>query len=181
MRNVFIIIIIAAFLLSGCVSLTGKKASPMEIGYGLQLDPGMQIGSTNNSAHLLLSYARLSFDGGHDNMYQIGGQFRHYHDSFDKGGLWYGGEMAYVRFTSIYDESLFVDSNPRAGGFALGGLAGYKFPCKKIPFSGYVSLGLVNFGDFKAGDVTFDAGGTGFTFRVGISLHLTSLFFENGR
>lgn len=171
----------AVFSLSSCVSIVGKKCSPTEIGYGFQFDPGYQIGNSNNSVHGLLSYSRLSFDGGHDNMYQFGGQFRHYHNSFSDGGLWYGGEASYVRFTSVYNNDEWYNEKPRAGGFAMGGLVGYRLPVKAVPISGYAGVGFVTFGDFKSDDMVVDAGATGVTFRIGVSLHLLSLWVDKGR
>ncbi len=181
MKKVLFLLIAVAFILNSCVSLEGKKASPAEIGYGFHLDPGWQIGSSKTSVHGLISYARLGFVNGHDNMYQFGGQVRHYLKPFQESGFWYGGEASYVRFTSVYDNKDWYKENPRAGGFAMGALVGYKIPVKVVPFSGYAGVGFVTFGDFTSEGEVVDPAATGVTFRVGISVHLLSLLKEKGR
>ena len=179
----FLMVIAGFLLLSSCASVNMKKASPAEYGYGLQMTPGWQIGDGNTSIHALASYAKLGFDGGNDNVYQFGGQVRYALPSSQPGGFWVGGEAAYVSFTSKYDnEELFVDGDPSATGFALGGMVGYRFPTQTLPISGFAGLGLVNFGDFTTPDnLVIDEGGTGFTARIGICLHLLSLLHEKGR
>ena len=176
------LLLVTAFLMmNSCASVNMKKASPAEYGFGVQMTPGWQIGESNTSVHALASYTRLGFDGGHDNMCQYGGQVRHFVSRKEEGGIWLGGEAAFVSFTSVYDEELYFEENPSANGFAMGALAGYQFPVGKLPVSGYAGLGFVNFGDFETDGFVFDEGGTGFTAKLGVCLHLLSLFHEKGR
>lgn len=99
-------------------------------------------------------------------MYQFGGQFRHYPRAFGNIGIWYGGELSYARFTSVYDYDEWYDKPPRAGGFTFGGMLGYRLPCDKLPVNAYENLSLINYGDFKTNDMVIDQSATGFTFRV---------------
>ena len=173
--------LVSILFLVNCASVNVKKASPAEYGYGFQMSPGWQIGESNTSVHGLMSYTRLGFDGGHDNMSQFGGQIRRSLSENPNVGFWIGGEAAYVKFTSVYDDEDIFLKNPSSAGFAMGALAGYKFPMQSLPISGYAGLGFVNFGDFTTDEFVIDEGGTGFTLRLGICVHVLSLLHKKGR
>lgn len=182
MKQSLLFIFAALFLLvNSCASVNMKKASPAEYGYGLWATPGWQIGESNTSIHGLMSYSRLNFDGGHDNLTRYGLQVRQSLAGNNNTGLWIGAEAAIANFTSVFDEESFIIGEPTSSGFALGALAGYRFPVEAVPVSGYIGLGFINFGDFELDGAVIDAAGTGFTARAGLCISVMSLLHEKGR
>jgi hypothetical protein len=135
-------------LFSGCAaSGTAKKASPTEWGFSVQAVPSFPIGEDGNtSVHPTVGYSYLNFDGGHDNVYQAGAQVRR---SLADKPLWFGGEVAYSRFTSSMDESDY-DEDPW-NGFSVGALFGYELDTSFAPSSFFASLNFMKFGgqDFE--------------------------------
>ena len=144
---------------SGCAAAgTGKKASPIEWGFSFHAVPAFDVGTDGaTSVHPLLGYNYLNYDGGHDNIYQLGGQLRR---SVVDSPLWYGGEFAYDRFTSSTDGATFDE--PSWNGFNLGGLIGYELDTSFATSSLFGSFSRVQF----LGTDGFDGWG-GWLFKVG--------------
>jgi hypothetical protein len=129
-------------LFAGCSwSAEVKKASPAEWGFGVHAVPAFPIGEDGTtSVHPMVGYNYLSFDGGHDNIYQAGAQVRR---SLVDKPLWFGGEVAYNRFTSSIDESEY-EEDPW-NGFSVGGLFGYQLDTSFAPSSFFTSLSFMKF------------------------------------
>ena len=171
----------AAAILASCASANLKKASPAEFGWGVQATPGIQIKDGPYSAHAVLAYSRLGFDGGHDNVYQFGAQLRKTLDESSPNGLWVGGEVSYLKFKSIYDSDTFFEGDPKANGFTVGGLVGYRTEVQGIPISPFASVSLVSFGDFESGGTIIDSSGAGVMAKIGLCVHVASLIHDKGR
>ena len=173
-------LILLPFLLTGCASVNGISESPLRIGYGVQADPGWQIGNSNSSVHALLGYSRISFKGGggHNNIWQFGGQFRHSLSKEPARGFWIGGELSYLSIVSKSDGSSI---DPKAPAFTIGALAGYRLPVEKLPMSIYFAPAYLNRGKFKINGTSYGEGSSGFYGRLGLSIHLLSLLHDKGR
>lgn len=174
----FIIVVMAA--LTGCVSGNAIRESPLRVGYGVQVDPGWQLGNSRSSAHLLLAYSRIGFKGGggHNNIYQVGGQLRHALQSTAPEGWWIGAELTYVNIRSKVSGSSVKQYAP---GFTAGGLLGYRFLAGKIPMSFYVAPAYLSRGKFHVDGNTYGTTASGFYGRVGLDIHLLSLIHRQGR
>ena len=153
-------------VLSACaVAAEGKRASPTEWGFSFQAVPAFDVGdSGDTSVHPVLAYNYLNWDGGHDNIYQVGAQVRR---SLPDGPMWFGGEFAFDRFTSSTSGADFDE--PSWNGFSLGGLFGYELDTEFAPSSVFGSLSYLRFGstDFEGATV---GGWDGWLFRVGFEV-----------
>jgi hypothetical protein len=152
-----------AFLLvatSGCAA-SAHRSSPWEFGGGVRLAPGFSVGEGNLTAHPMLSYTYLSFDGGHDSLWELGGQIRKPLSSATAGGrpLWIGGEAALSRLNTVVDvpDGQFDLSNG-TNGFSLTALAGVPLGQSRWGFNAYAGAGISNYGS------------TGFNLRLGVDL-----------
>jgi len=89
--------IVVAFIVAapGCFA-SGHSSGPWEWGGGIRIAPGWPVGNANLTAHPMLSYTYLSFDGGHDSLWELGGQVRKPIASGAEGGraFWLGAEGA---------------------------------------------------------------------------------------
>src|ERR1700716_58109 len=114
----------------GCVSVDAISESPIRFGYGFRVDPGLQIGDSYASGHVLLGYSRIPFKGGggYSRIWQYGGQIRSSLTRFPDPGLWFGGEITYLGISYLPDNG----TKSTAGGFSIGGLAGYRFPIGRV-------------------------------------------------
>lgn len=166
--------------LSGCGTLEGINESPTRFGVGVNMSPGIQLGSSNTSLHAQLGYARIAFKGGggHNNIFQGGVQVRQALSKTAPEGFWVGGEMTYLGFSNKYKNS---STKQTASGFTVGALAGYRFLIGKLPLSFYVAPAYLNRGKFKTNGTTGGTGSSGFYGRAGIDIHLLSLLTKKGR
>ena len=181
MLSVSVACVACIFFLGSCAA-TGKSASPLTVGYGANLTPGLQLGNSNNSVHAILGYSKIEFKGGggHSRNIQFGGQYRHSFVDLSQNGFWVGGEAAFIRLTSVVDNSSGDDFS--ANGFTLGPIAGYRFKIGSVPVSGFVSPSFLSFGDFKTSSFTSSgSSGSGFYGKIGIDIHFMELLLPNGR
>jgi hypothetical protein len=154
---------------SGAASAAAMGSSGLtEYGMGVQALMGRQPGPGPTSFYGLASFHRYGFEGGHDNLLRLGAQARH---RLGTGPWWAGGEVAWIRDTSVYDGGLYAD-DPASSGFSVGALGGYRLPLEGRDVSLYTGIGLLHFGDFKSGDLLVDAGGNSVSLRVGVEMGL---------
>lgn len=57
----------------------------------------------------------------------------------------------------------------------------YRFLAGKLPLSAYLAPGYLHRGKFKTNGATGGVAGNGFFGRVGVDIHLISLFTKKGR
>jgi hypothetical protein len=125
--------------------------------------------SSATSAYLLTAYNRFSFDGGHDSLLRLGVQARHRLGPED-GRIWLGGEVSWIRDTTVYDESDFYSDNPSATGFTISPLVGYRLPLRTVDINFFTGIGLIHFGDFESDGNVVDDGGNSLHIRAGVEL-----------
>lgn len=174
--------LLGAFLLSGC-AYARKVASPASTGYSVNLMPGMQLGESRASAHALVGYTRVRDPGGfsHTRLVQFGGQARYAFMTEALNGPWAGAEAAYLRVTSIPKGA---DDRPSASGYSFGLLAGYRFKVddRLPPISPYLSISRFHRGEFSFGGSTPSGPGLdGTLYKLGVDVHLASMFHARGR
>lgn len=174
----FVYFICPVVLIYSC-SAVGKSESPMTYGYGIHVAPGIQLGESNTSAHLLVGYERIKFKGGggHNNFLQFGAQIRQSFSGTDQG-FWAGAELTYLSIKNKYDNS---SVKPTASGFTIGGLGGYRFKIGAVPLSIYAAPAFLSRGKFKTNGMSSGTTGSGFLGRVGIDIHFASLLSKKGR
>lgn len=121
---------------------------PWEKGGGVRLAPGFQLGSNQAlSAHPMLSYTYLSFDGGSDALYELGGQLRWRPTPSKKnGGLWLGGEAAAARLSTSFSGGGFNGASSSANGWALTGLVGAPVGSSRWGVNLYAGAGISHYG-----------------------------------
>lgn len=165
------------FFIYSCAAV-GKTESPLTGGIGTYLTPGIQIGDSKVSAHALIGYERIWFNGGggYNNFWLLGTQGRYsLSDDPDGNGIWIGGEVAYLAISNKYTSG--SSSKQTANGYTLAGLGGYRFMIEKVPFSAYIAPGFFKRSAFNTGG---GAGG-GFHGRIGFDVHFASLFGKKWR
>ena len=143
-------------LLGGCFA-AGHTSSPWEWGGGVRVAPGLStLGEGDVTVHPMASYTYLSFDGGHDDLWEIGAQLRRPFGERDRQP-WLGieGAASLLRETSQFGGFDFSDSN---GGFSITALAGVPFSDSRWAPNLYAGAGISHYGS------------TGFNIRVGIDL-----------
>lgn len=151
--------LLLACSLSGCF-LAAHSSSPWEYGGGVRLAPGFRVGSNEAiTVHPMVSYTYLSFDGGHDALYELGGQGRwRLNPARKNGGLWLGGEAAISRLTTSIDGGGSLNYDNSANGWALTGLVGAPVGDSRWGLNLYAGAGISNYGS------------TGKNVRVGVDL-----------
>ncbi len=93
----------------------------------------------------MVSYTYLKFDGGHDALYELGGQVRWRPTPARKnGGLWLGGELAAARLSTSIDGA--VGNNASSNGWALTGLVGAPVGSSRWGVNLYAGAGISNYG-----------------------------------
>jgi hypothetical protein len=151
-----------------------------EIGPAVLLTPGVTLADGTSGVHALLGYGRFGFDGGRDDLIQLGVQYRHgvALSRFSRYRPWLGVEGTFVHVTSVPGmEGAYGPDNPSAKGFSFGGVASYPIS-QKIPVSVIGRAGVIKIGDFTAGDVTWALGQTSPYVRVGLDFDFQSFILE---
>ncbi|MCG8605221.1 hypothetical protein MJD09_09510, partial [bacterium] len=148
----------------------GLKRTETELGFGIEGALDTQWDLSGTSIYAVGGYNRFFFDGGRDDLFRLGVQARR-NLNVQAGRLWVGGEVSWIRDTSVYDNDLFAD-NPTSNGFMLGGLAGYAIKLGTLDASLYGGLSLVHFGDFKSDGNVIDSSGNSTWFRAGLEVQL---------
>jgi hypothetical protein len=122
------------------------SSGPWEKGAGFRLAPGFSLGASQAlSAHPTVSYSYLTFDGGHDALYEVGGQLR-WRPSPEKknGGLWIGGEAVAARLSTTIDGT--GGNNSSANGWALTGLVGAPVGSSRWGVNLFAGAGISSYG-----------------------------------
>jgi hypothetical protein len=116
---------------------------PWEKGIGLRLAPGFALGQ-GTTVHPTLGYTYLSFDGGRDDLFELGGQIRRQLTPGAKGvaGFWFGGEVAVAKLRTSIDDVPSTSTN----GWALTALAGFPLGESKWGMHLYGGAGISHYG-----------------------------------
>ena len=175
------LIVFLPFLLVGCASVNGINESPTRFGIGFQAMPGWQLGESNTSAHLLLGYSKINFKGGggHNRILQAGVQVRQSFAKESTSGLWAGGEVSYLNIASVVKNA--PGDDPKASGFTIGAIAGYRLQIGKVPLNFYFAPSYLKRGKFEVNNMSFGSGSSGFYAKVGVDVPLLSLLHPKGR
>lgn len=129
-------------------AVTAGSSGPWEYGGGFRLAPGFQLGANQAlSAHPMVSYTYLSFDGGHDAISEVGGQLRWRPTPTKKlGGLWIGGEAAAARLSTSFSGSGSNNASSSVNGWALTGLVGAPVGSSRWGVNLYAGAGISSYG-----------------------------------
>jgi hypothetical protein len=94
---------------------------PMEKGFGIRLAPGFEL-ARGTTMHPSVSYTYLAFEGGRDDLIELGGQVRRQITPGARGlaGFWFGGEAAFAMLRTRLDFAPTSTTN----GWSLTALAG---------------------------------------------------------
>jgi hypothetical protein len=182
LQNFFATLIFCSipFLIVSCATQAIQE-SPMRFGYAVDIAPGLQLGDSKTSAHVLAGYGRIGFKGGggHNNLWQFGAQVR---QSFsykpDAAGFWAGGEATYLAISNKYDNSTVKAT---ASGFTIGPIAGYRFLIGTLPLSIYAAPAFLHRGKFTINGMSSGQSHSGFLGRLGLDIHFASLLSKKGR
>ena len=148
---------LAAFAASGC-AVAGHHSSPWEFGGGVRVAPQMAETESGLTLHPMASYTYLSWDGGHDNLWEVGGQVRKPVGTVQgHPGFWLGGEAALSLLQEKYSAAGFSSSSSNKG-FSITGLAGFPVGQSRWGFNLVGGAGVSHYGS------------TGVNVRVGVDL-----------
>ena len=148
--------------MTGC-AVAGHTSSPWEWGGGVRLAPGLwEVGDGGMTAQPMASYTYLSFEGGHDSLWELGGQLRKPFSAGERS-LWFGGEAAFshLRTTIDFDEMSFTGST---NGWSLTALIGAPVGQSRWGPNLYFGAGIS------------DYGAQGWNVRLGVDLQPTFLW-----
>lgn len=137
----------AAFWVSGCIA-AGHRSSPWEWGGGVRLAPGFQLSEDQDiTVHPTVGYTYLSFDGGHDDLWEVGAQIRNPTSIFGDGrsGFWLGAEATFSHLRTVED---FAGESTTYGtdGFSFTGLAGAPVSEGRWGVNWFVGAGVSRYG-----------------------------------
>ena len=138
-------------------SAVALSSSAWEWGPGFRAAPGFPLGTTGMTIHPMVSYTYLSFDGGHDNRYEAGGQIRKPLSPRvnGSGGFWIGLEAGVAVLSEQLDGGVDAGSST---GPSITALAGIPVSDSRWGVNLYGGAGLSHYGS------------TGVQVRAGIDL-----------
>jgi hypothetical protein len=148
--------------LAGCAA-AGHTSSPWEWGGGVRIAPGVTtLGESDVTVHPMASYTYLSFDGGHDGLWELGAQLR---KPIGASALpmWVGGEAALSQLRWKVDSGgqSFTGSE---NGYSFTMLLGKQVSSSRWGPSVYAGAGISNYGS------------QGWNVRLGLDLQPTFLW-----
>jgi hypothetical protein len=116
---------------------------PWEKGLGLRLAPGFTLGE-GTTVHPTVGCTYLSFEGGRDDLFELGGQIRRQMSPGASGiaGFWFGGEVAVAKLRTSIDDIPSTSTN----GWALTALAGFPLGDSKWGLNLYGGAGISHYG-----------------------------------
>lgn len=150
-------LLLAILPLSGCFLALHNSAEEWQPGLGLRPAPGL-FTAGSGTIHPVLGFTYHTFDGGSDQLFEVGAQFRR--PIPGDRPLWIGGEFTLSRLRTSIDFNGASFSNNGWSATALGGMP---------------------FGDNEWGTNLFagvgfsDYGGSGINLRFGLDLQPASL------
>lgn len=155
--------LIALVALSGCLA-AGHTSSPWEWGGGVRIAPGLwNVSPDGVTVHPTVGYTYLSFEGGNDQLFELGGQIRFPLGTSDRQ-LWVGGEATFSRLRTSVDVPGGGSLTGSTNGYALTGLVG-------------LPVGSSRWGpNIFAGAGISDYGSQGWNIRLGVDLQPTFLW-----
>lgn len=127
---------------SGCF-IFGHRSSPWETGGGLRVAPGFPVGQRGMTVHPVLSYGYLKWDGGHDELFEVGGQIRQPLARPGSGStrVWLGAGASFAVLREV--GSGFSEST---SGWSLDALAGMPLGSSKWGLNFFAAAGLSHYG-----------------------------------
>jgi hypothetical protein len=148
--------LVFAVISSGCAA-AAHHSSPWEFGGGLRLAPELMVVQEGMTAHPMGSVTYLSFDGGYDLLWELGGQIRSQLASPLLGGRlsWIGAEAAGSHLVTHIEG---LEETSDANGFSLTALIGTPFSGGAWRTSLYAGAGISRYGS------------TGINLRAGVDL-----------
>ena len=148
--------LLLSLALSGC-AVAGHTSSPWEFGGGVRLAPGWPVRDGTMTAHPMFSYTYLDFEGGHDSLWELGGQIRKPVEGVAGRPFWLGAEAAVAHLNTVVDIGLY-DYSTSTNGVSLTALAGLPLGQSRWGFNLYGGMGISHYGS------------TGFNVRAGVDL-----------
>jgi hypothetical protein len=141
---------------SGCFA-AGHTSSPWEFGLGARVAPALwQAADGGMTAHPMASFTYLDFEGGHDSLWELGGQIRKPIEG--PRPFWLGAEAALSHLRTYIDIGGGYTYDQGTTGFSLTALAGLPVGQSRWGFNLYGGAGLSRYGS------------TGFNIRAGVDL-----------
>lgn len=128
-----------------------SSSSDAEWGVGVHAAPAFNTGSPGVTVHPMVSYTYFSFDGGHDDRFEAGGQVRKSMSGMGSRGFWLGAEAAYALFRTHIDN---VDTQ-NTNGWSVAGMLGVPVGDAMRNMSVF---GAVGYADYGGSSVIFRAG-----------------------
>ena len=127
----------------GCAS-EWHASSPWEWGPGIRAAPMLWTLREGTTVHPMASYSYLSFDGGHDDRFELGGQVRQTTSLVPMGSrrLWVGGEAAFAVLRTNVDGFDSQSTN----GWSTTALAGLPVGDTRWGLNVYAGAGVSNYG-----------------------------------
>lgn len=156
------LLLVALLPTTGCFA-AGHTSSPWEWGGGVRAAPALwDVGESGMTAHPAAGYTYLSFDGGHDALYEVGAQIRKPIDSGARS-FWVGGEFTLSRLSTSFSVG-GTDFSSSTNGFSLTGLFGVPVGTSRWGPSIFAGVGIS------------DYGAQGWNVRLGLDLQPTFLW-----
>jgi len=142
-RTLLLTLACSLLLIGGC-AVAGHRSSPWEWGGGVRVAPGFAVGDAGVTLHPMASYMYLNWDGGHDNLWELGGQVRKAMASDGGTGFWAGAEAAVSRLTESTDD--YDGPGISSNGWSLTALAGVPVGQSQWGINLYAGAGISNYG-----------------------------------
>lgn len=154
-RGLYVVAALYVVLGSTGCALNAHRSSPWEVGGGVRIAPGFPVGQRGMTVHPAVSYTYLKWDGGHDDLFEVGGQVRRPLARPGSGspGVWLGGEASFSVLREVCD---FCSGSTK--GWSFNALAGIPVGMSKWGLNLYAAAGLSHYG------------GNGVNVRFGVDL-----------
>jgi hypothetical protein len=150
--------LVLAFTTSGCFA-AGHHSSPWEWGLGARVAPGFPVGQGDLTAHPMVSYTYLDFEGGHDALYELGGQIRKpLSRRAGQRPLWVGVEGAVSHLKTVIDAGGGYTYSQGTNGVSAAALVGAPLGQSRWGFNLYGGFGISHYAS------------TGINIRAGVDL-----------
>lgn len=116
--------LLAALVSAGACAVAGHTSSPWEWGGAVRLAPGLwNLNDGDATIHPVASWTYLSFDGGNDQLLELGGQLRFPMGAASARPFWVGGEATFSHLRTSFDVPGGT-STGSSNGYSITGLVG---------------------------------------------------------